>query len=261
MGERSEVVEVATVVEAGRAAVWRCLTQDDLLSRWLQAGVRLEARVGGAVRIDFARYATVVEGRVLELVPERSLAFTWGVASGPEAAAMPPGSTTVRIALEDAPGGTRVVLRHEGIPRDTLRRDHAEGWAAYLRSLRATGPIAAIDGTPEDLWDRWFRAWGVEDARRREETLASCFEERGTYLDTHAELTGRDAVSAWIATCQRMFPGAVVARTGPVLNVGNALLCEWDVRGADGSAFGRGVSHGRLTGDGRLSAVEAFWRP
>jgi uncharacterized protein YndB with AHSA1/START domain len=258
---RGDDVEVSVVVEAGRATVFRCLTQDDLLSRWLQAAVRLEPRVGGSVRIDFARYGTVVEGRVVEVVPDRALAFTWGVASGPEAAAMPPGSTTVRISLEDAPDGTRVVLRHQGIPTDALRRDHAEGWAGYLRSLRATGPVAAVDGTPEALWDRWFRAWGEEDARRRDALVASALAEGGTFVDTHADLAGREAVSSWMATCQRMFPGVTVGRTGAVLNTGNALLCEWEVRRPDGGTMARGVNHGRLTRDGLLASVEAFWRP
>src|SRR5262245_8491013 len=112
--DEARAVEQSVRVDASRAAVWRCLTRNDLLSTWLEAGATIEPRVGGAVRIDFARYRTVVVGEVIELVPERAIAFTWGAIGGSHGPTLPPGSTKVRITLEDAAGGTQVTLRHEG---------------------------------------------------------------------------------------------------------------------------------------------------
>jgi uncharacterized protein YndB with AHSA1/START domain len=262
VGGASDVVEQSVVVGASRPTVFRCLTQSDLLSRWLQAPASIEPRVGGAVRIDFARHGTVVEGRVVDLRPDEGLAVTWGVSAGPQASVLPVGSTTVRVTLADVPGGTRVTLRHEGIPRvPGLLEGHVEGWRGYLHSLRSTAPLAAIEGTPEALWDRWFQAWGEPDAAARDALVDSVLSPEGTYVDAHASTEGRAALSEWIAACRRTFPGTTVARTGPVLHTGDALLVEWDARLPGGQVFARGVSHGRLTPDGRLRAVESFWRP
>ncbi len=114
----SDVVEVSVVVAARRTTVWRCVTERDLLSRWLQAEVSLEPRIGARVTIDFARYGTVVEGVVEEVMVAERLVFTWGASSGPGAAEMPAGSTRVTISLaDDAGGGTRVTLRHAALCR------------------------------------------------------------------------------------------------------------------------------------------------
>jgi len=255
-----DAVELSVEIAARPATVFRCVTQSDLLSRWLQADVRLEPRVGGAVRIDFARYATVVEGRVEELRADELVVFSWGVASGPQAAEMPAGSTRVRIHLAPTAVGTRVTLRHEGLPTAESRRDHAFGWTGYLGSLAGVAPLANVEGGVEALWDRWFAAWAETDAAAREGLLAPTFADDGTFLDTHAEGRGRAFVVQWIGACQGMFPGTRLVRDGGVLHTRGALLVEWKALAPDGSTFARGVNHGRLSPDGRLAAVEGFWR-
>ncbi len=130
-----DVVRVATEVAAKPATVWRCVTEADLLSSWLDARVELEPVVGAVVRIRFDRHRTVVEGRVVEVVEGRRLSFTWGVAEGTQAAEMPSGSTRVTIALEPTSTGTRVTLVHAGLPSEAERRDHEEGWREYLGQL------------------------------------------------------------------------------------------------------------------------------
>ena len=64
--------------------------------------------------------------------------FTWGWTQGPP---VPPGSSRVDVTLEPEEGGTRVVLRHHGLPDDDQRRHHAGGWQMYLSRLatRVTG--------------------------------------------------------------------------------------------------------------------------
>jgi len=42
-------VEQTVRVDASRATVWRCVTRSDLLSKWLEAGVSLDPRKGGAI--------------------------------------------------------------------------------------------------------------------------------------------------------------------------------------------------------------------
>lgn len=255
----SDVVEVSVDVAARPATVWRCVTQSDLLSRWLAAAVTLAPHVGGAVRIDFARYGTVVEGRVEEVRENQRLAFTWGVAAGPQAAEMPAGSTRVSIDLAEIPGGTRVTLRHAGLPTEKSRHEHTFGWTGYLGSLAGVAPIASVPGGPEALWDDWFGTWAETDAGRRNAALALRVADDATYRDVHADCRDRASISRWMAQCQAMFPGARVIRDGGVVQSRGSLLVRWHAEMPGGAVVGRGTNYGRLASDGRLAAVEAFW--
>lgn len=259
---RGEAVELSVDIAASPATVWRCVTTSDLLSRWLGgAGVSMDLKVGGAVRIDFARHRTVVEGVVEAVKSERLLSFTWGVADGPQAATMPPGSTRVSITLAPLPSGTRVTLRHDGLPSEQERRDHAFGWNSYMGSLAGIAPLASVERGVEALWDDWFAAWGEVDATKRDALLARCTTEEVTYRDAHTQGAGRTWLSGWQAMCLTMFPGARVMRDGPVLDARGSLLVRWKVLAANGSQFGRGVNFGRLSLAGTLSSVDAFWEP
>jgi uncharacterized protein YndB with AHSA1/START domain len=256
-------VEVEVRVSAPPATVWRCLTESPLFARWLDAAATIDARHGGAVHVDFARHGVVVAGVVDEFEAGAALGFTWGVASGRGAEEIPPESSHVRITVASAPegaGGTEVALVHSGLRTEKLCEDHLEGWASYLGNLAALAPVAAIDGGPEALWDRWFAAWGETDAAARGRLVAQCVGPDATFRDTHADVSGPEAISAWIDACQRMFPGVRLRRDGAVMHTRGALLAEWSAVGADGAVMARGINHGRVGADGRLASVEGFWR-
>ena len=76
-------------------------------------------------------------GTFLEIDPPHQLAFTWGFADAEAAERskheqaepssgnlMPPGSTRVTVTLDAVDGGTRLTLRHDGLPSDELREGH-----------------------------------------------------------------------------------------------------------------------------------------
>lgn len=259
MAGTEETVEVSVEIAATRETVWRCLVEADLLSRWLAAAATIDPRVGGRVRIDFARYGTEVEGEVLELAPGERLAFTWGVAKGPQAGEMPAGSTRVSIALEPTERGTLVTLRHAGLPTDASRRDHEFGWKGYLGQLAQTGPRVQHDRGFEALVDDYLAAWGETDAARRGALLAGVFAEAGTFVDVHAATTGRAALDAHIAACQRMFPGTRLVRDGAVMQTRGSLLARWTAQTAQGQTVASGVNVFRLAPGGAIEAVEGFW--
>jgi hypothetical protein len=71
-------------------------------------------------------------GEFVEVDPPRRLVFTWGWSHDP---AVPPGATRVVVTLEPENGGTRVVLRHHGLPDDGQRAHHRKGWELYLGRL------------------------------------------------------------------------------------------------------------------------------
>lgn len=115
-------------IDASRSAVWRCLTQPDLLARWLGD---IAAFPGGVVAGATGRFAwsgeVVLAARILEVEPEERFVFDWaeGILSGR--------ASTVEIGLRDVDGSTQVHLVESGFP---LEGDHAARREA-LRALAA----------------------------------------------------------------------------------------------------------------------------
>jgi len=256
----TEAVELSVDILARPETVWRCLTESDWLSRWLQAKATLEPRVGGAVRFDFGG-GGVVEGVVQELKPNEVLAFTWGVSVGPQRDQVPVGSTLVSIRLAETSAGTRVTLRHDGLPTDKLRGDYTTGWTSLLAGLGHLAPAVAAEGGLEGLWDAWFAAWGETSAAKRDQLLERCFTADGAFRDVHVEGRGRDWLSKWIGQSQVHFPTIRLLRQGPALHMRDAVVVHWRAESADGKTVASGINHGRLTADGKLAAVEGFWEP
>lgn len=124
-------------IDAPRSAVWRCLTEPDLLARWLGD---IAAFPDGVVAGATGRFAwsgeVVLAARILEVVPEERFVFDWaeGILSGR--------ASTVEIGLRDDDGSTQVHLVESGFPLegdDATRREAlralAAGWTVELDEL------------------------------------------------------------------------------------------------------------------------------
>lgn len=72
-------------------------------------------------------------GRVVEVVENERIVFTWGWEQGPP---VPPGSTTVAIELEPTAEGTLIRLTHSDLPPDQIDI-HRHGWEHYVTRLAA----------------------------------------------------------------------------------------------------------------------------
>jgi uncharacterized protein YndB with AHSA1/START domain len=83
------------------------------------------------VRIDYAN-GSVMLGTVLEVEAPSRLVFSWGWEDPAEV--VRPGQSRVEVALDDAPGGTRVRVRHLDLP-GAEADGHAEGWDYFLGRL------------------------------------------------------------------------------------------------------------------------------
>lgn len=92
-----QVIDSAITVAAPPSAVFAALTTSALVDRWLPGSA------------------------VVELQPDRALAYRWAAGHGPD--------TTVRWRLAAQPDGTRVRLAHRG-------RDDDGGWRVALEELK-----------------------------------------------------------------------------------------------------------------------------
>ena len=107
-------------IDAAPATVFALLTDSEQMRTWLAVEVLARAEPGGIFRL--ADGGAVIEGRYVEVVPDRKVVFTWGGVEG-----LAPGESTVEITLEPARGGTLLKLRHHRIPPAALE-PHDMGW-------------------------------------------------------------------------------------------------------------------------------------
>ena len=71
------VVDRDVLIHARVATVFRFFTDSALFARWWGAGSTIEPRAGGVVRIVYPN-AAVASGVVQEIVPGRSIVFSYG---------------------------------------------------------------------------------------------------------------------------------------------------------------------------------------
>ena len=137
------VVEVSLHVAAQPETVFGYFTDPARYVQWMGSGATLEPVPGGSYRV-FMREGIEAVGEFVEIDSPHRLVFTWGWTHD---RAVPPGTTRVVVTLRPEDGGTRVVLRHHGLPDDGQREHHREGWQSYLGRLSAR--IKGADPGPD----------------------------------------------------------------------------------------------------------------
>jgi len=127
-------VRLSLFIEAPPNAVFRTLTEPELLNRWLAMGARVDARVGGGIDLGWSGAEGADSGfplRILELEPDRRLVISWpdwrGRTDEPD--------TRVSWDLVPENGGTRVDFLHDGFQRPVDRSDYQQGWQDFLGGL------------------------------------------------------------------------------------------------------------------------------
>lgn len=124
-------IERTVRIQAWPETIWRFFTDPARLARWWGAA-DLNARPGGTLRVRMREGPRpIMRGEFVELVPYERIVFTFGWEATPGAPAMPPGSSRVEITLTPDGAGTKLVLRHTGLPPD-LEQETGEGWAGLL---------------------------------------------------------------------------------------------------------------------------------
>ncbi len=132
------------------ARVWQALTDQAALEKWLMRN-DFQARMGHKFQFRAQPrpgWDGVVNCEVVELDPPRKLAYRW--VGGPL-------DSIVRFSLEPVPGGTRLVLEHngfKGFKGVLLSFMMGSGWGSMVRKhipkllelWDGTGPVPLIPG-------------------------------------------------------------------------------------------------------------------
>jgi uncharacterized protein YndB with AHSA1/START domain len=128
------------------AAVWRALTEPELIARWLMPVKDFRLKVGqeyimNGTPMPSIGFSGTVAARVLAVEPEKLLRISWRDAAG-----QAPGEFTVTWKLEPEGTGTRVFLEQEGFDPDSPQQQRSRdimhsGWAHIQRQL---GEVVAL---------------------------------------------------------------------------------------------------------------------
>ena len=120
-------------VNAPPSTVYSLLTRLDRWLAWQEPGATVDARPGGAFRMNVAGRAWAT-GQFVELVPDRLVVLSWQWESPDYSASTMHGTSRVRIDLIPDGEGTLVRLTHSGLPAQQ-RLDHRRGWTFHLEQL------------------------------------------------------------------------------------------------------------------------------
>jgi uncharacterized protein YndB with AHSA1/START domain len=133
----STTIEREVRIAARPEMVFAYFVDEDRMRRWMGRTVALDARAGGALRIDY-NGEDIASGTFVEVDPPRRVVFTWGWEAPGDL--VPPGASTVEVELLPNGDGTLVRLRHLGLPAESVE-GHAVGWDQFLPDL-----VAAAEG-------------------------------------------------------------------------------------------------------------------
>ena len=119
-------IEHVVHIDATPDTVYELWTTAEGLCAWWAVSASVDARPGGAIRVDIDGEHVMV-GEIVDLEPPHRLRFTFGWDDGDPA----PGSTEVDVRIEANGNGSRLTLRHHGLPIELIA-SHASGWTHFL---------------------------------------------------------------------------------------------------------------------------------
>lgn len=121
-------------IDAAPSTVYDMWTTAAGLSAWWGSAVSVDPEPGGAIEVAVDDGHTMV-GEFVELDPPHTIVFTFGW----RGAEPVPGATTVTVRIEASAEGSRLTLRHVGLPFEHIE-SHARGWTHFLGDrLRTVG--------------------------------------------------------------------------------------------------------------------------
>ena len=122
-------------------AIWKTLTTGDLIGRWLMTPTGFEPVKGNRFTFQTTpagAWDGTIHCRIVELVANERLAYTWRSGHPGNAGYGSPLDTVVTWTLSPVDGGTRLRLVHSGFVaplNDSAYRSMGGAWGKVVRSV------------------------------------------------------------------------------------------------------------------------------
>ena len=105
----------------------------------------------------------------------------------------------------------------------------------------------------------YIAAWNESDPGLRQEAIARTWTEAGSYLDSHRDSTGHEALNAMIGAVQQMFPGYRFRLSSGIEKHHDRVRFSWQAGGVEGAPlFFAGTDFATIGADGRFVSVTGF---
>jgi len=117
--------------------VFKAISDEKELQKWWVDVPKLEQKVGGTLEFKFLKENSarlqkdyVVKGKVLEIIPNKKLVYTWNPVDEPELA-----GSVVTWSLQEDSGQTKVTVIHSGLENCKSYDLLVEGWSYFISRL------------------------------------------------------------------------------------------------------------------------------
>jgi uncharacterized protein YndB with AHSA1/START domain len=132
-----EEIRKQIIVDAPPEVVFKALTDEKELVRWMPQEAKMDVRVGGELEFKYhwadRGLDTVLRGKILELEPNKRISYTWDAETKDHQPRIT--GAVVTWMLDSLPDGkTRVTLIHSGVGKE-FSQDTERGWGHYLSQL------------------------------------------------------------------------------------------------------------------------------
>lgn len=128
------ILEREVWIAAQPETIFEFFTDPQKMVQWKGISATLEPQPNGIYRVN-VNGRDIVRGQYVEVKPPHRLVFTWGWEG--EGSVLKPGASTVEISLRVEGAGTRVHLKHSGLPSPEQHQLHGQGWDHYIARLQA----------------------------------------------------------------------------------------------------------------------------
>ena len=137
----TQEIVVDEVLPHAPEAIWKTLTTGDLIGRWLMTPSGFEPVEGNRFTFQTTpagEWDGTIHCRIVELVTNERLAYTWRGGHEGNAGYGSPLDTVVTWTLSRVAGGTRLRLVHSGfvaLRNDSAYRSMGEGWKKVVHNV------------------------------------------------------------------------------------------------------------------------------
>ncbi len=121
---KAKMISMTATVNATPAAVFTALTDAKTIQKWSGQKGRVQPKIGGT----FELFDGWVSGKVLAYQKGKAVAYTWHTADMDNEVE----PSIVRFLLSPTKSGTKISLKHSGLPDERSRKEHEEGWTEFV---------------------------------------------------------------------------------------------------------------------------------
>ena len=133
----SDSIQKSIVVDANSETAFHTISNEKELQKWWVDVPKLEKLVGGVVLFRFLKENSemldkdfVIEGKVLEIIPNQKLSYTWKPVDDPDYP-----NTVVTWTIESENNKTKVTVLHSGVANTKDYSHLNDGWEYFMNRL------------------------------------------------------------------------------------------------------------------------------